>query len=758
MSPHRLFGRSLRRLEDARFLAGQGRYVADLAAPGALHAAFLRSPHAHARLHRIDVGPARGVRGVRLVLTGEDLARAGLGSLPCGASLAAERPLVVPPRPSLAQGVVRHVGEAVACVVAETPLAALDAAEAILAEYEPLPAVTDAAAALAPGAPQLHPEAPGNLAFLWRKGDAPAVEEALRRAARIVRAEIPNPRVACAPIEPRAAIARPEAGRLVLIANGQNVHGMRAQLAAAMSLPPEMLRVIVPDVGGGFGVKNVAFPEHVCLLHAARLLGAPVRWTSTQAEDFAASAHGRGLCGTARLALDVEGRFLALDFEGIAEMGAYLSHYGPHCSTNAAATAMGGVYAIPAIRMTVRGVFSNTAPMEAYRGAGKPEANFLIETLVELAARETGEDPVALRARNLIAAFPYRSALGMEIREGDFAARLAECARLADRAGFPARRAESEARGRRRGFGLTCFLETARGAFGEWARIAVDADGGVTLAVGTHSNGQGHETSFPQYLAEALDLPVETIRYLQGDTEVVAFGHGHGGARSLHMGGEAMRQAAQALLAEARGRAARLLQAAPDSLHYAGGRFALADGRSITLAEIAAEEGGLAAEARHALDLCTFPNGAHAAEVEVDPETGEVTLCRYTAVDDYGVLLNPLLTAGQVMGGVAQGVGQALCEAIRYDAESGQLLTAGFMDYALPRAADLPDLAIHLREDQPTAANGLGVKGSGQAGAIAAPPAVMAAIRDALGADIAMPATPARVWAALNPAQAPGPR
>jgi carbon-monoxide dehydrogenase large subunit len=399
--------------------------------------------------------------------------------------------------------------------------------------------------------------------------------------------------------------------------------------------------------------------------------------------------------------------------------------------------------------MTVRGAFSNTAPMEAYRGAGKPEANYIIETLIEHAARETGQDAAALRARNMIAAFPYRSALGMELREGDFPARLAECARLADRAGFAARRAASEAAGRRRGFGLTCFLETARGAFGEWARLAVDTEGGVTLAIGTQSNGQGHETSFPQYIAETLDLPMERIRYVQADTDRVAFGQGHGGARSLHMGGEAMRQASQALLAEARGRAARLLQAAPEALHYAGGRFALADGQSITLAELAAEEGELAAEARHALDLCTFPNGAHAAEVEVDPETGEVTLWRYTAVDDYGRLLNPLLTEGQVMGGVAQGIGQALCEAIRYDADSAQLLSASFMDYTLPRAADLPGLDIHLREDQPTEANGLGVKGSGQAGCIAAPQAVMAAIRDALGVDIAMPATPERVWAAL---------
>ncbi|MFN3449542.1 MAG: xanthine dehydrogenase family protein molybdopterin-binding subunit [Roseococcus sp.] len=750
MSGASLFGQSLRRVEDARFLTGRGRYVDDIAQEGALWAAFLRSPHAHARIAALDSAAARALPGVRLVLTGEDLAAAGLGALPCGAVLAAERPLVVPPRPGLARGRVRFVGEPVACVVAETRRAAEDALEAIAVEYAALPAVTDPEAALAEGAPQLHEEAPGNLAFLWRKGDAAAVEAAMARAARVVAARIPNPRVACAPIEPRAAIARPEGGRLSLLCNGQNVIGLRAQLAAAMNLPPEALHVAAPDVGGGFGVKNVAFPEHLCLLHAARVLGAPVRWTASLSEDYAASAHGRGLHGLGRLALDAEGRFLALDFEGVAEMGAWLSHYGPHCPTNAAATAMGGVYAIPAVHMTVRGAFSNTCPLEAYRGAGKPEANFIVETLIEQAARETGEDPAALRARNMIAALPHRTAMGMEIRDGAFARRLAECAEAADRAGFPARRAQSEARGLRRGFGMTAFLETARGAFGEWARLSVDPEGVVTLAIGTQSNGQGHETSFPQYIAAELDLPPERIRYLQADTDRIAFGHGHGGARSLHMGGEAIRQAAHALLAEARGRAARLLQAAPDALHYAGGRFVLADGQSVTLADLAAEEGELSAEARHGLDLCTFPNGVHAAEVELDPETGEVRLCRYTAVDDYGRLLNPLLAEGQVQGGVAQGIGQALMEAMRYDADSGQFLTATLMDYALPRAADLPGFAITLREDAPTEANGLGVKGTGQAGCIAAPQAVMAAIRDAAGADLSMPATPEAVWRALR--------
>jgi len=453
---------------------------------------------------------------------------------------------------------------------------------------------------------------------------------------------------------------------------------------------------------------------------------------------------------TARLALDAEGHFLALEVDAVAEMGAYLSYFGPHCPTNAAATAMGGCYAIPTIHVTVRGAFSNTAPMEAYRGAGKPEANFIIETLVDAAAKETGRDAQALRALNLIAAYPHRTALGMDIRDGDFAARLAECAVLADRAGFPARRAESAARGKQRGFGLTCFLETARGSPGEWARLRASPDGLVELAVGTQSNGQGHETSFPQYIAHLLDIPIETIRFVQADTARVVRGNGHGGARSLHQGGEAMRLAGGALLAHARSVAARLLQSMPEALHYAAGRFALPDGRGLTLVELAVEEGTLEGEVAHTLDLITFPNGAHAAELELDPETGEVTLLSYTAVDDYGTLLNPMLARGQVQGGVAQGIGQALMERIAYDRESAQLLSAGFMDYAMPRAADLPDLRIELREDQPTAANGLGVKGTGQAGCIAAPQAIMAAIRDAVGANVAMPATPETIWRALR--------
>jgi carbon-monoxide dehydrogenase large subunit len=740
-----LLGQSIRRLEDDRFLRGVGDYVADRAVEGALHAVFLRSPHAHAQLGAVDLSAAQAMPGVRLVLDGAALAAAGIGSIPCGSILAAERPLVHPPRPCLALERVRHVGEVVACVVADTEAQALDAAEMIGVDYLPLDAVVEPFAALAAGAPQLHAEAEGNLAFLWRKGDTEAVASGLAAAARVIEAQIPNPRVSAAPIEPRAALAWAEGGRLHLLCNGQAVHGIRRQLCVAMGLDEAALHVLAPDVGGGFGVKNVAFPEHAALLHAARVLARPVRWVSSIGDDLAAAGHGRGLHGNARLALDAEGRMLALDVDAVAEMGAYLSANGPHCPTNAAATAMGGCYAIPAIAFTVRGVFSNTAPVEAYRGAGKPEANFIIESLLE----RCGEERHALRAANLMTT-PRVTAMGMSVEDGEFGRRLAEAERLGDRAGFPARRAASLAHGRLRGFGLTCFLETARGAPGEWARLRLLPSGEVELAVGTQSNGQGHETSFPQYAATLLGLPIAGFRYVQADTDRVSKGNGHGGARSLHMGGEAIRQAAAALLATARSAAARLLQAAPDVLHYAAGRFTLADGRGIALAEVAAEAGGLEGEAAHALDLVTFPNGAHAAEVEVDPDTGEVALLSYLAVDDYGAVLNPMLTRGSVQGGLAQGIGQALMERIAYDPESGQLLTAGFTDYALPRAADLSWLRVELREDAPTAANGLGVKGSGQAGCIAAPQCIMAALRDAVGADLDMPATPEKVWRALG--------
>ncbi|SDD51724.1 xanthine dehydrogenase family protein molybdopterin-binding subunit [Belnapia rosea] len=766
--PEGEIGRSVRRREDLRFLTGAGRYVMDVAVPGALHGVALRSPHAHARILGIDTAAALAMPGIHLVLTHADLLAEGIGPLPCPAVVVTVAPIIVPPRDALAADTVRHVGEAVAFVVAETAAQARDAAEAILVEYETLPAVVESRAALAPGAPQLWPQAPGNAAFRFERGDKAAVEAAFAVAAHVVELELINNRVHAAPIEPRAAVARWDGARFDLMFSGQGVHGIRRQLAQdVFHLPEEAFRLHCPDVGGGFGLKNFLFPEYVALLLAARRLGRAVVWTADYTEDFQAAVHARDLRGRARLALDAEGRFLALHADLAADMGAYCSSHGPACPTNSVSTAIGGVYAIPSIRLEVTGAFTNTAPVDAYRGAGKPEANYLTERLVEAAARQLALDPVELRRRNLITAFPYRSALGMLMDTGRFAANLSELEALADRSGFAARRAEGEARGLLRGLGIACFLETSRGAPHEWAAVRFADDGMVELCLGTQSNGQGHETSFPQFAAAHLGLPAERFRLVQADTDTIPFGNGHGGARSLHVGGTALVMAMEAVLEKARPIAAHLLQAAPEALDYAGGRFRVhGTERSVALEAVAEAardpanlpEGtapGLDAEAKNLSELVTFPSGAHCAEVEIDPETGQVTLLRYQAVDDYGRLINPLLTAGQVQGGLAQGIGQALLEEVAYEPGSGQLLSASFMDYCVPRAADLPPLEIAFGE-LPTASNPLGVKGSGQAGAIGAPQTVVAAVLDALAplgiGHLDMPLTAERVWRAIQAA------
>ncbi|GGC31553.1 carbon monoxide dehydrogenase [Siccirubricoccus deserti] len=761
-------GESLRRREDARFLTGQGRYTGDLIPAGALHGMALRSPHAHARILSIDAAVARGMPGVHLVLTGADLAAEGLGPLPCPAQVATLAPIIIPARHALARDAVKHVGEPVAFVVADTPALARDAAEAIAVEYEALPAVVESRAALAPGAPQLWPEAPGNCAFRFERGDRAATEAGIAAAAHVIVLELINNRVHAIPMEPRTAVAQYADGRFDLLLSGQGVHGIRRQLAKdVFHLPEADFRLHCPDVGGGFGAKNFLFPEYVALLSAARRLGRAIAWTGEATEEFQGSVHARDYRGTARLALDAEGRFLALHAQMVGDLGAYCSANGPACPTNSVSTAIGGVYAIPAIFLEVTGAFTNTLPVDAYRGAGKPEANYLTERLVEAAARHLGLDPIEIRRRNAIASFPYRSATGMLMDTGRFGGNLADLEVLADRAGFAARRAASEARGRLRGLGIACFLETSRGAPHEWAAVRFAADGMVDLAIGTQSNGQGHETSFPQIAAAQLGLPAERFRLVQADTDAVAFGNGHGGARSLHVGGTALVMAMDTVLAKARLLAAHLLQAAPEEVAFAAGRFTVVGTERGMALEAVAEaardpamlpEGmtpGLDAEAKNLSELVTFPSGAHVAEVEIDPETGAVALLRYQAVDDYGRLINPLLTTGQVQGGLAQGIGQALLEEVVYDPESGQLLSASFMDYALPRAEDLPDLEVALRE-LPTLSNPLGVKGVGQAGAIAAPQTVMHAVLDALRprgvSHIDMPATPEKIWRALRAA------
>src|SRR5438270_7899528 len=667
-------GRSLRRLEDWRFLTGQGRYVDDIDMPGQLHGIVLRSPHGHAAIDGIDTAAARAMSGVRGVISAHCVYPDGVGPLPCISQVATVAPIIVPPRRALARDRVRHVGDPVAFVVADTNEQARDAAELIEVAYRPLPAVVDAMAALAAGAPLLWEEAPGNLSYRFERGDKAAVGAAFAGAAHIVEIELVNNRLVVAPIEPRAAIGHYDAAgdRLELLLTGQGVHSLRQQLAdAVFHLPADRIVVRAPDVGGGFGVKNFLYPEWVLVLWAARHLGRPVKWIAERGEEFVSSAQGRDNRTRGRLALDQDGRFLALDVDTVANLGAYLSTNGPGSSTNSPASAMGGVYAIPAVFMAVRGVFTNTVPIDAYRGAGKPEANYLIERLVDHAARRLGHDPITLRRRNLISRFPYKRGLGVTIDCGRFAANLDEMARRVLSEGFAARRQEAAERGRLRGLGVACFLETSRGTPGERAEIRFEGDGRVVLVLGTQSNGQGHETSFPQIAADLLGLPISAFRFVQADTGQVKSGNGHGGARSMHMGGTALYQAIQMVLSKGRAIAAHLLQADVSEVSFRAGRFtASGSERGIdlfALAEAARDPAnlpdgmspGLDADAYNDSDVFTFPSGCHAAEIEIDPETGAVTLERYAAIDDYGRLINPMLTMGQVQGGLAQVIGEA---------------------------------------------------------------------------------------------------
>ena len=753
-----LTGISVRRLEDARFLTGHGRFIDDVDLPGQVFAHIVRSPHAHARLIEIDTKAARDVPGVRGIFTAADLTADGIGPIPCAAKVPTIGPMLVPDRFALASDRVRHVGEPVAFVIAETRIAARDAAELVDVTYDPLPCVIEPRAALADGAPCLWDNVPGNRSYRFEKGDRAATQAALAQAAHVVELEVVNNRLIIAPIEHRGAIASYDTATETfhLLFSGQGVHSLRAQLAdTVFHVPHDKMHLVCPDVGGGFGVKNGLYPELICVLWAARRFAQPVKWISGHGEDFVSTAHGRDNITRGRLALDGNGKFLGLDVFTLANLGAAMATGGPGSSTNAPGNAMGGGYDIPAVFMESHGVFTNTVPIDAYRGAGKPEANYIIERLIDAAAPVVGIDPTELRRRNLVATFPHRTAMSTTIDGGVFAGNIAPALTHADHANFPARRTASEAHGKRRGIGITCFLETARGAPDEGAEVKFLPGGKVALALGSQSNGQGHETSFPQIAADRLGLPMESFVLQQADTTLVKDGNGHGGARSLHQAGSALVKAMDAVIAKGKIVAARLLQAPLASVTFANGAFH-ADGRAIKLLEIAAAatpDENLDSYIWNKLDLITFPNGVHIAEVEIDPETGALTLERYTASDDFGTVINPMLTAGQVQGGVAQGIGQAMLEHTVYDPESGQLLSGSFMDYTLPRAADLPDLNIHLN-GVPTNANPLGVKGAGQAGAIAAPQAVLSAILNALAPlgvrHIDMPATPENIWRAIQ--------
>ncbi len=764
-------GQPAPRREDRRFLTGRGRYVDDLNLPGALHGAVVRSPHARAEILSVDIEAAQAMPGVKAVWTVADLDAAGVGDVPCHTSpvaMGAPPPKFWPARPALARGEVRYVGEPVAFVVAESRALAEDAADLVLVEYEELPSAATIALAEAPDAPKVWRDAEDNVCFAFERGDAAAAAAAFAAAATVVSLPVYNNRVSANSMEPRATAATvdPADGRLTVYTGSQNPHGLRPVLAAdVFGVPETAIRVVSPDVGGGFGMKNNAFQEDILVCHAARTFGRPVRWTATRSEGLLNDTHGRDVLADAELALDGDGMFTGLRIRARYGMGAYLSSAAP------AAALLGcllytGVYHIPAAHLSVTAWFTNSAMVGPYRGAGRPEAIHVIERLVDLAARRTGIDPVELRRRNMLTPdrLPYTAPFGPTYDTGNFEALMDEALVAADWEGFPERAAASARSGRRRGRGLAYFIETC-GVFNDRMEIRFDEGAGVTVLAGTHNHGQGHETVFVQLVADWLGVDPAQIRFQQGDTDKVGFGRGTYAARSMTVGGNALRDAADKAIERGRLLASTLFEAAPDDIVFEAGEFSVAGTdrkagwREICQAAFmrggptAAHGPGIEAVGHFAPTTPNFPNGCHIVEVELDPETGRVAVDRYTSVDDSGVVLNPLLYAGQIHGGIAQGWGQAMLEQALYDGASGQLLTGSFMDYGMPRAADLPAFALDHRHI-PCATNPLGIKGAGESGTVGALPAIVNAIVDALAdsgtTDIAMPATPDRVWAALR--------
>jgi carbon-monoxide dehydrogenase large subunit len=770
-------GQAVVRQEDLRMLTGKGRYLDDINLPGQAHAAILRSPYAHARIRRVDAAAALSSPGVIAVFTGADLEADGIAPLPCLAHIPAKPGTpeqVFPRRMALVADRVRHVGDAVALVVAESAAAARDALAHVAVDYEPLPAVSDPVAALQPGAPQVWPEAPGNLDFTWADGDAQAVDAALKKADRTVTLDLVNNRVVVNSMETRGAIGQYDAAgdAYTLYTSSQGSHLIRDVLCGHIfkGTDPARMRVVTPDVGGGFGMKVFVYAEMVLVLWAAKRLGRPVKWIADRSDAFISDAHGRDNVTRAELALDARGRILGIRVATTANMGAYLSQFGPYIPTLAGKGMQTGVYVVPAAYNEVKGVFTHTVPVDAYRGAGRPEAAYIIERLMDAAARATGLGPIEIRRRNMIpaTAMPYTTSMGQTFDVGEFPRLLSEAVKDADWDGFESRRRESLARGRRRGIGLAYYIEVCGGDPSVPAMIRVEADRTVSVFVGTQSNGQGHETAYAQIVAERLGIPFDAVRVRQGDTALMAKGSFTGGSRSVPVGGPAAGYAADDAVANGKEAASQLLETSVADIEYRSGAYrVVGTDRAIDLFSVAqAVREGRARLAGGATELAgsaefkpaaaTYPNGCHICELEVDPDTGMVVVVRYTVVDDFGRIINPLLLAGQVHGGIAQGIGQALVERTVYDGE-GQLLTASFMDYAMPRADNLPSYAFRWIEI-PCKTNPLGIKGSGEAGAIGAPPAVMNALHDALAplgvAHIDMPATPATVWEAIQAARA----
>jgi carbon-monoxide dehydrogenase large subunit len=766
-------GEPVRRVEDERFLTGRGRYVDDIQLQGQVAAVFVRSPHAHADIIAIDRAAAADAPGVLAVLINADLVADGISPIPCAVTIKSRdgQSCFVPPRWPLAQERVRHVGDPVAIVIAETEGQARDAADLVQVEYAPLPAITNTARALDAGIPQLWDEAPQNICIDWDIGDPTAVETAFKGAAHVTEiTDLINNRLAVASMEGRAAAGEYDAttGRYTLHVTCPFVHNLRRQLAEqVLHISEEDLRVIAPDIGAGFGMKNFACPEYPLVLWAARRLGRPVKWTSSRSEAFMSDDQARDHASTAQMALDREGRILGLRIHTIATHGAYLVGASAMLPTTANASAASGVYDIPAAHLEVKTVFTNKTPTGSYRGVGRAEAIYVIERLIDKAADETGIDAAELRRRNLIpaTAMPYTTPFGFTFDSGDFPGTFEGVLAGADYAGFEGRRAESDSRGRLRGIGIAYYIDDTLGPAEEGADIRFGEDDFVTLLVGTFNNGQGLETTLRQIVSDQLGVPFDRIGFEQGDTDKLAIGGGHGGSRSTEMGGSALRAAADRVIEKGRMVAAHELEAADADIEFTEGRFVVAGtDRALGLSEVAAIardparrpdglDEDLDTHERYLRRASAWPNGCHVVEVEIDPETGHVTVLRYTVVNDFGNIINPLIVTGMVHGGIAQGAGQALFEDMIYDDESGQLLTGSFMDYTLPKADDLCDVTLSFNEI-PTETNPLGVKGCGEADTIGAHPAIMNAVIDALSArgitELDCPATPQRVWRAIR--------
>jgi carbon-monoxide dehydrogenase large subunit len=773
-------GAPVRRKEDHRFITGRGHYTDDINRSGQSHACFVRSPHAHAAIKRIDANPAARMPGVLAVLTGEQLATDKIGNLICGWRITSKdgSPMKMAPHPAIARSKVNYVGDPVAVVIAETVALAMDAAERVIVDYDVLPAVSDAAKAQTPSAPQIHEVAPRNTIYDWQLGDAAAVDTAFRYAKHVTKLDLVNNRLVPNAMEPRAAIAEYDSGTqtLTLWNTTQNPHVARLVISAFVGMAPEhKLRVIAADVGGGFGSKIFIYPEEVVCLWAARRLGRPVKWVSGRSEAFLADAHGRDHVTHAEMAFDGEHRITALRVKTIANLGAYMSTFSSSIPTYLYATLLSGQYAIPAIHCEVDAVYTNTVPVDAYRGAGRPEATFVVERLVEMAARELSIDPAELRKTNFITRFPHQTPVIMNYDAGDYRASLEKALELADYAGFAHRKRESTRRGKLRGIGFSTYIEAcgiapsqAVGSLGcgvglwESAEIRVNPTGTVEVLTGCHQHGQGHETTFAQVVSDRLGIPIDNVSIVHGDTDKVQFGMGTYGSRSGAVGISAIVKALDKVEAKAKKVAAQVLEAAEGDIVLKHGKFTVSGtDKSAAWGDVALQayvahkfsggelEPGLKEGAFYDPTNFTFPAGCHTCEVEVDPETGDTDIMAWTAVDDFGTVINPMIVEGQVHGGIAQGVGQALLEGAVYDRD-GQLITGSLMDYSLPRADDLPRLTVDMTTTK-CPSNPLGIKGCGEAGAIAAPVAVINALTHAIGSEeLPMPATAQNVWLALQ--------